>query len=161
MSADAQPMQPVSIGEAALRDAEKITARIAADEAAATAAMEAYAVGGLPSIEPDDGARALFLAGEQLHAVHGSALLEAPTTGEDDALPRGGTLYLTSARLLHVGTETTNVALSEIVDVTVALERLVQVRRLDGSDLALEVDQPRLLRVQLMTALAGIRATQP
>jgi hypothetical protein len=160
MSADAQPIQPVGVGEAALRDAEKITTRIAADEEAANAAQEAYAAGGLPSIEPDDGARAVLLAGEQLHSVHGSAVLEAPTE-EEDALPHGGTLYLTSARLLHIGSETTDVPLSEIVDVTVGLERLVLIRRLDGSDLAVEVDQPRLLRVQLVTALSAIRASQP
>ncbi len=46
----------------------------------------------------------------------------------------------------------------------VALERLLLIRRRDGSDLAVEVDQPRLLRVQLAAAVAAERAreaTQP
>jgi hypothetical protein len=40
----------------------------------------------------------------------------------------------------------------------------VLIRRRDGSDLAVEVDQPRLLRVQLAAAIAAVRtrqATQP
>ena len=46
----------------------------------------------------------------------------------------------------------------EIDEMAVALERLLLIRLRDGSDLAIEVDQPRLLRVQLATALAASRA---
>ena len=161
MSADALPLPPSSIGEAALRDAQKIADRIAADEAAAVDARQAYEVYGLPAIEPDEAARSILAPGELLHATHASALLEAHALGEEEALPRGGTLYLTSTRVLHLGAETTELRLSEIDEVTVALERLVLIRLRDGSDLAVEVDQPRLLRVQLVTSLAGVRAAQP
>jgi hypothetical protein len=161
MSADALPLPPTSVGEAALRDAQRISARIDADEAAAVAATQAYEVEGLPAIEPDDGARAILAPGELLHAIHGSAMLETRPSGEEEALPRGGTLYLTSTRLVHVGTETSEMSLSGLAEATVALERLVLIRLRDGSDLAIEVDQPRLLRVQLATALAAMRVTQP
>ena len=161
MSADALPLPSTSVGEAGLRDAQKIAARIAADEVAAAQARQAYEVGGLPAIEPDEAARANLPPGELLHAVRAGALLEAHIFSEQDSLPRGGTLYLTSGRLVHVGAETTELPLSEIEDATVALERLVLIRLRDGSDLAIEVDQPRLLRVQLATALAGVPVTQP
>src|SRR6266542_277388 len=128
MSADALPLPPTSVGEAALRDAQKIADRIAADEAAALDARQSYEVDGLPSIEPDEAARRILAPGELLHAIHGSALLEAHASGGEGALPRGGTLYMTSTRLLHLGTETTELPLSEIDDVTVALERLVLIR---------------------------------
>jgi hypothetical protein len=161
MSADALPLPPTSVGEAALRDAQKIADRIAADEVAAVAAQQAYEVDGLPSIEPDEAARSILAPGELLHAIHATALLEAHTSGEEEALPRGGTLYLTSTRLMHLGGEIAELRLSEIDEVTLALERLVLIRLHDGSDLAIEVDQPRLLRVQLVTSLAGVRAAQP
>jgi hypothetical protein len=40
----------------------------------------------------------------------------------------------------------------------IGLERLVLIRLRGGSDMAIEVDQPRLLRVQLAAAIAAQRA---
>jgi hypothetical protein len=154
---------PVGMEGAAVRDAQNIAARIAADEAAADEARQAYQAGGLPAIEPD-GAGEILHPGEILHAVHASALLEEAPLNDEAAQPRGGTLYLTSQRLVHTATESTELPLSEIEEMAVALERLVLIRRRNGSDLALEVDQPRLLRVQLAAAIAAQRsrsATQP
>jgi hypothetical protein len=54
----------------------------------------------------------------------------------------------------------TEVPLGEIDEMVVALERLVLIRLRDGSDLAVEVDQPRLLRVQIAAAVAAVRATE-
>jgi hypothetical protein len=152
---------PSSNESPALRDAQSIAARIAADEAAADEARQTYQAEGLPAIEPDAAASAILGAEELLHAVRASALLEEPVSGEGGGLPRGGTLYLTSARLVHLGTETTELPLAEIDEIAVALERLVLIRHRDGSDWALEVDQPRLLRVQLSTAIAARRAGTP
>ena len=42
-----------------------------------------------------------------------------------------------------------------------ALERLLLLDLTDGSDLAIEVDQPRLLRVQLAAARANTRRRTP
>ncbi len=143
---------------AALRDAQTIATRITADEAAADAARHLYATNGLPAIEPGRGYPKVAKAGEQLHAVRLNAILErGPNDGDEQAL-RGGSLYLTSRRLLHVGVETIDVPLGEIDEMVVALERLVLIRLRDGSDLAVEVDQPRLLRVQIAAAIAAARA---
>ena len=99
--------------------------------------------------------------GERLHAVHRMAMLEVGwrgATGANPDLPHGGTLYVTSQRLVHRGTEDGVWSFDEIDEMAVALERLLLVRMRDGSDLAIEVDQPRLLRVQLAAALAAARA---
>jgi len=151
---------PVGMEGAAVRDAHNIAARIAADEAAADEARQSYKAGGLPAIEPDAGADAILQPGEILHAVHASALLEEAPLIDEAAQPRGGTLYLTSQRLIHTATESTELPLPEIEEMAIALERLVLIRRRNGSDLALEVDQPRLLRVQLAAAIAADRARQ-
>lgn len=155
---------PAGVEGAAVRDAQHIAARIAADEAAADEARQAYQAGGLPAIEPDAAAGAILQPGETLHAIRGSALLEEAGLADGAVQPRGGTLYLTSRRLIHVATESTELGLAEIEEMAVALERLVLIHRRNGSDIALEVDQPRLLRVQMAAAIAAERAgkaTQP
>jgi hypothetical protein len=144
---------PTSTAEpAALRDAQSIAARVAADEAAADAERERLTNEPLPVVE---GERTADLRpAEQLHAVRHAALLER----NSDSPPAGGTLYLTSARLLHVGSERTyDIPLQRIHDMAVAVERLLLVGLTDGSDLAIEVDQPRLLRVQVAAARASVR----
>ena len=150
---------PATGDEAAVRDAEKIADRIARDEAAATQARQAYQADGLPVIEAD-GAGAFLQPGETLHAVHGSALLEDAGWADRAAHPRGGTLYLTSERLVHTGVESSELSLAAIDEMGIALERLVLIRLRDGSDMAIEVDQPRLLRVQLAAAIAAQRARE-
>jgi hypothetical protein len=149
---------PVGMEGAAVRDAQTIADRIAADEAAADEARQAYQTGGLPAIEPDAAAAALLQSSEILHAVRASALLEEAAPVAEAGVPRGGMLYLTSERLIHAGAESTELLLTEIDEMAVALERLVLIRRRDGSDFALEVDQPRLLRVQLAAAIGAHRA---
>jgi hypothetical protein len=151
---------PVAAEGAGVRDAQSIADRIAADETAADEARQAYQADGLPAIEPDPTAAAILRPGEILHAVRGSTMLEEAGSTDAAAQPRGGTLYLTSERLVHAGEESTELPLAAIEEMAVALERLVLIRRRDGSDLALEVDQPRLLRVQLAAALANVRARE-
>jgi hypothetical protein len=148
----------LTTGGPAVRDAESIAARIATDEAAADAARDEYAAHGMPAIEPVPGFAVVAGADERLHAVRNNAILERAPTDGDSAVLRGGTVYLTSSRLLHVGGETTEVPLTAIEEMVVALERLVLIRLRDGSDLAVEVDQPRLLRVQIAAAMAAARA---
>lgn len=144
--------------DAALRDAAAIAARVAADEAAADAERTRLRSESLPVLEIVDHRRPPLEQNEVLHAIRATALLErAPAP-----LPRGGTLYLTSHRLLHVGTEEmAAIPLVAIVDIAVALERLLLIGLADGSDLAIEVDQPRLLRVQLAAARAAAREHRP
>jgi hypothetical protein len=151
---------PAAAEGAAVRDAQSIADRVAADETAADEARQAYQADGLPAIQPDTTAAAILQPGEILHAVRGSTMLEEAGSTDPAARPRGGTLYLTSERLVHAGEESTELPLSAIEEMAVALERLVLIRRRDGSDLALEVDHPRLLRVQLAAAIATVRARE-
>ena len=58
---------------------------------------------------------------------------------------------------MHVGEASREVSLSAIQETAVSLERLLLLDLTDGSDLAIEVDQPRLLRVQLAAARANAR----
>ncbi len=74
---------------------------------------------------------------------------------------RGGDLYLTSRRMVHVGESSREINLVAIQESAVSLERLLLLDLTDGSDLAIEVDQPRLLRVQLAAARANARRRAP
>lgn len=121
-------------------------------------ARQRYQVEGLPTLEADDRFAALRQPDETPHAVHGSALLELGSPSGSPTQLSGGTLYVTSRRLLHDGTQLTEVPLTGIEEMAVALERLLLIRVNDGSDLALEVEQPRLLRVQIAAAIAVARA---
>ena len=147
---------PATGDEAAVRDAGKIADRIAEDEAAAHEGRLTYDVRGLPEIQAD-GAAVFLQPGEVLHAVYRSAMLE-DAGWTDRAHPRGGTLYLTSERLVHTGVESSELSLAAIDEMGIGLERLVLIRLRDGSDMAIDVDQPRLLRVQLAAAIAALRA---
>jgi hypothetical protein len=141
----------------ALRDARFVAARIADDEAQADRARERYQADGLPTIDPDERLSPLLQPHEIPHAMHGSAMLELGTTGADGRHPVGGTLYLTSRRLIHAGEQVTEVPLATIEEMALALGRLLLIRLQDGLDLALEVAHPRLLRVQIAAAKAAAR----
>ena len=141
----------------ALRDARFVAARIAEDEAQADDARERYQEIGLPTVEPDERLAPLLQPDEIVHAIHASAMLEMGTSGANERHPVGGTLHLTSRRLIHLGEQQTEVRLTTIEEVALALERLLLIRLTDGLDLALEVSHPRLLRVQIAAAKAAAR----
>jgi hypothetical protein len=138
--------------EVGMRDAERISDRIRRDELSADAAREKFRTEGLPVLEDLTGE---LEPGERLHAVHRLAMLEAGSS----TLPRGGTLLVTSRRLIHRGAEVMTWPLDAIDEMGVALERLVLLRLTDGTGLAIEVDTPRLLRVELAAAIAALRET--
>lgn len=140
--------------EAALRDAKAIAERVAADEQAADAERDRVTREPLPALQLAADAGLQLSPGEVLHAERPAAIVEH---GHEQA-PSGGTLYLTSRRVVHVGTaRMLEVKLERINDMAVAMERLLLIELDDGSDLAIEVDQPRLLRVQLAAARAAAR----
>jgi hypothetical protein len=151
---DSREAIPSTTEPAALRDAAGIAARVASDEAAADAERERLRTEGLPVL-PLTAEEAIQLRpGEVVHAERRAALLER----RRDGAPIGGVLYLTSHRLLHLGAAgLQEISLTDIADVGVALERLLLVEGTDGSDLAIEVDAPRLLRVQVSAARAAAR----
>jgi hypothetical protein len=136
-----------------LRDAQLIAARVSADEAAADAERARLTTEPLKGLADGIEPSLRLTAGEVVHAVRRAAILER--RGSDEL--EGGTLYLTSRRLVHIGSQVRDVDLPAITEIAVSLERLLLVDLADGSDLAIEVDQPRLLRVQLAAARAAAR----
>jgi len=143
---------------AALRDAAEILALAESDELAAGRAREAYRTRPMARLEPDPSIARLLAPGEHLHAVRRSALLErresATATGASAGL--GGTVYLTSKRLVLVGRRTVAFALEDIVEAMLSGDQLLLVMR-DGRGAALRVVQPRLFRVEVAAARAAAR----
>ena len=139
--------------DAALRDAATIAQRIVADERAADLERIRLVDGQLPNLNLEVDGGIQMGAGEEIHAIRPLAMLE----DRNSSKPAGGTLYLTSERIVHVGERSREINLDAIDETAVALERLLLVDLADGSGLAIEIDQPRLLRVQLAAARANAR----
>jgi len=139
----------------ALGDAASIAKRITVDEAAASAARDRYLSAPVPPIEADGHIAAHLAPGEQIHALRTRAILRAP--GGDQALGYGGTLYLTSRRLVHLGQVVVTVKLTDILEASLAGERLLLSLR-DGEGVTLDVDRPRLLRAEIAAVTRELRA---
>jgi hypothetical protein len=162
---DDQPMTTpaaaigLPLGEPALRDAAQVAERIALDEAAAAAARDEYRARGLPQLPPD--VPFDLLPGELVHAHRAGALLERSSAESDPpAEPSAGALWVTSRRIVHAGPSLTEVPLGDIEEMAVAVGRLLLLRLRNGSGLALETDQPRLLRVVLAAAIEVARQSK-
>ena len=138
----------------ALRDATATASRIEADEAAALEVRDRLHAASLPTIAPDGVVGQHLADGELVYGLRSRAILKAP--GDDRALGYGGSLYLTSRRLLHIGQVTVNVQLTDIVETSLAGERLL-ITLSDGEGLVLDVDRPRQLRAQIAAAIRGMR----
>ncbi|MCA1569525.1 MAG: hypothetical protein LC798_04225 [Chloroflexi bacterium] len=139
----------------ALRDATTVAERAAADEAQAALARSRLMVSPIAVLEADERVSPHLLQGELVHALRTHAILKAP--GADAALGYGGTLYLTSQRLLHLGQVVMTVNLTDIVESSLAGERLLLTLR-NGEGVALDLDRPRLLRAEVAAALRELRA---
>ena len=137
----------------ALRDATAAAARIETDEREALEARQRLRTEPLGTIEPDDGVRAHLESGEMVHDLRRSAILRAPG---DRALGFGGTLYLTSRRLAHIGQVNVTVQLGDISEIATAEERLLVTLK-DAEGLAFDIDRPRLFRTQIAAAMREIR----
>ena len=138
----------------ALRDATATAQRAAQDEADATAARQRFRIGPIEPIEADDVIAERLAPGELVYALRRHAILRAP--GGDNALGYGGTLYLTSQRLVHLGQVEMSVQLTDIVEFSLAGERLLLSLR-NGEGISLEVDRPRVLRAEMAEAGRGVR----
>jgi hypothetical protein len=138
----------------ALRDAALIADRVAADEADAALARERLKDGPLPSIEPDEHVVDHLTPGESVHDLRTRAILSAP--GGENALGYGGSLYLTSRRLVHLGQVNVSVRLTDIVETSLAGERLLLTLP-EGEGMALDVERPRHFRAQLAAAQRVLR----
>ena len=139
----------------ALHDAAVLAERAAADEEAASLAREEFMVSPVPVVEPDEAISSHLSPGEQVHGLRRHAILRAP--GDDRALGYGGTLYLTSRRLVHLGQVIVTVQLTDIVESSLAGERLLLSLR-GGEGLAIDLDRPRLLRAEMAAVTRALRA---
>ena len=138
----------------ALRDAANAAARASEDEEAAAAAREAFRISRIAPIEADDAIRPHLAPDERLHALRRHAILRPP--GGHGALGYGGTLYLTSRRLIHLGQVVVSVNVADIVETSMAGERLLLTLR-EGEGMSLDVDLPRLLRAEMAEVGRGLR----
>jgi hypothetical protein len=145
-------------GAPALRDADGILARAAADETAADEAREDYRTQPMAVLAADDRIAPLLRPDEDVLAVRRSAMLERREALASAEGPIGlaGDLYLTSRRLVFVGRRTVSFDLGEIAEAMLAGDRLLLVMR-DGQGASLGVAQPRLLRVEIAAARASGR----
>jgi hypothetical protein len=143
----------------AIRDASAILARARADELAADAARGARRLQPIPSLRPDDRIGPRLRAGERVVAVRHSAQLDRRQPEQGAKAPSGiaGDLYLTSQRLVLVGRVYLEVDLRDIEEAGVSGERLLLVLN-DGRGISLDVEGPRLLRVEIAAARALARA---
>ncbi len=139
----------------ALRDASTAVERAAQDEADADAARERFRIGPIQALEPDAEISAQLAPGEVVHALRTRAILRAP--GGDTSLGYGGTLYLTSRRLVHLGKVVMSVQLTDIAESSLAGERLLLTLN-NGEGLSLDLDRPRLLRAEMAEAARELRA---
>ena len=130
----------------ALRDAAAAAARAASDEEAAAAARDRFRIEPVPAIEADEAVRGHLEPDETVHALRRRAILSAP--GGDGALGYGGTLYLTSRRLVLLGQVEMSVKLADIDETSLAGERLLLTLR-NGEGFTLDLDRPRLLRAEM------------
>ena len=139
----------------ALRDALTAAARAESDEVAAAEARARLLTEPMPTIPADEPIAAHLAADEHLHALRPHAILRGP--GDERALGYAGTLYLTSRRLVHLGQVVMSVQLTDVVETSLAGERLLLTLR-EGEGFSLDVDQPRLLRAQMAALLRGLRS---
>ncbi len=142
----------------ALRDADAILARATADEADAAEARSRYRLEGIRPVRADGRIARLLDPGEQVLAVHPSVALDRREPVLDARRVRGlaGSLYLTNRRLVLVGRHVLNFDLAGIDDV-VPLGEQLHVAMRDGTGITLDVEAPRLLRVQIAAARSALR----
>lgn len=138
----------------ALRDAATVAHNAATDEADAALARDQFRDGPLPALEPDESIVGHLTPGELVHDLRKRAILRTP--GGESALGYGGSVYLTSHRLVHLGQVTVTVQLSDIVETSLAGERLLLTFP-EGEGMTLDVDRPRLFRAHVAAAVRGVR----
>jgi hypothetical protein len=142
--------------EAALADAAALLARAEADEAAATSARERYRSQPIAALDADAATAALLEADEQLYAQRSGAILNT-TTGSSPLPGYGGTLYVTDRRILHVGRVVVSIRLEQVREIALAGERLL-ITFDGGEGISLDLDRPRLLRVEIAAVMTAARA---
>jgi hypothetical protein len=135
---------------------EEIAAR---DEAAASVARRQYRAVGMAPVDADARIAGMLRAGERIFATRSPTFISRRLSPDGPIAPRAleGDLYLTSERLIVAGPTTVEEDLEAIEEAVISGDQLLLVVH-DGVGLLLEVDQPRLMRVQIAAARAGALA---
>jgi hypothetical protein len=143
---------------AAARSTGRALAGEEQDEVAATEARAQYRAAGIPPVATDARIESLLRPGERIFAVHRPARAWRRTSPEGPTAPVeiAGDLYLTSARLVVLGETILDEDIEDIEEAVLAGDQLLLVMR-RGVGLALDVERPRLLRVQIAAARAVAR----
>jgi hypothetical protein len=129
----------------------------AADQAAADEARLRYRRRGVGRIDPDERIGPILEPNEQLVAVRRSAVVYRPENPESGAASPGvADVYVTTRRLVLAGPDVRSFDLATVDEAVVSNERLLLVL-CEGVGLVLEVDWPRLLRVEIAAARAARR----
>ena len=126
----------------------------AADEASADDARRRLRERGIVPIEPDERIGVMLEPGELVVTTRRAALLDRRQSRPIDAPGLGGDLYVTTRRLVHLGRRPVVYDLDEIDEAIVVGDRLVLVVD-DGLGVAIAVDDPRVLRVEIAAARAA------
>lgn len=123
-----------------------------ADEAAAREARRLYDDRGIDAVAPDDAIARYLATNELVLAQHPRAVLNA----ERDVPGYIGALYLTSERILHLGSVVVSVHLRDIAESALAGERLLFTLR-NGDGITIDLPAPRLFRTQVAAAAYATR----
>jgi hypothetical protein len=130
------------------------------DEMAAAAARASIEDQGLACLEPPPQAYETLSVGESLLAVHPSVIVDRREfcACPDASRPSTASVWLTSHRLLFLGPARLAISLDRIDEALIAGPRHLLLILHGGTGLSLEMDFPRLLRVQVAAARARHRA---
>lgn len=127
-----------------------------ADENAAADARRRYQSEPMPSLGPDAVIAPHLAPDERVLAVRGGVGFERGSDGGAEATRGRAVLYLTSARLIVFSEPMISIDLEDVLEVLLAPGRLLLVLR-GGAGVALETEQPQLLRVEIAAARAVAR----
>lgn len=139
--------------DVALRDAAAIAERVRADEAAADEARARYLVEPLRPLDVFPALAPHLQTGEQPLIVRRNVLIEMPLEGAGEGRRLRGDLCITDRRLLMLDHELVEaIDLATIIEIGVVGDRTLQVSVSTGRGIAIDLDQPRLFRVQIQAA---------
>ncbi len=127
-----------------------------ADETAADEARRRYQSELMTTLGPDAQIAPLLAPAEKVLAVRRCAGFEQRPACDAAAVHGRGDLYLTSARLVLVAQPMIEIGLEQIDEAMLCSARLLLVLH-DGAGIALEVEGPHLLRVEIAAARAAAR----
>ena len=153
-SIDIEP-RPATHDAIAVRDADAILDRATQDERAALELRRRLRTEPLTTIAPDAHVGELLDTGERVVALRDAVVVKhhpAPAAGP----PRVVRLYVTTARLILVDETPWTIPLDQIDELSLSGEQIL-VTLVDGQGICLDAGPPRLLRVQIAAARAGIR----